>query len=214
MMIWDSFVRGFHWLLVAAIGALWFTGGKFEFVDQHELLGVFTLALILTRIMWGFWGSENARFRYFLVGPKKVLQYLRNFNADLKEDNHLSHNPLGGWSVIALLLLLLFQGSTGLFTDDAIFFRGPLADWVSNDIAKLLTSIHHGNWTVIKIFIVVHIAAIITYRFKGVKLTGAMIHGRKKEINSALNGELKLRNGLWGYGLLIINTLWLYLWLV
>ncbi|WP_459694411.1 cytochrome b/b6 domain-containing protein, partial [Achromobacter xylosoxidans] len=60
------------------------------------------------------------------------------------------HNPLGAWSVLALLLVVGFQAVSGLFTTDDIMTQGPLFGHVSESTAGLLTSWHKLNeWVII-----------------------------------------------------------------
>ncbi|MCC5855367.1 MAG: cytochrome b/b6 domain-containing protein [Idiomarina sp.] len=207
VQVWDGFIRGFHWLLLVTFAGLWYTGGNIDFIDQHELLGLFMLALLLTRIMWGFVGSESARFSTFVKGPVSVWRYLRDKSATTP----LTHNPIGAWSVIALLTLLLAQALTGLFTDDAIFYQGPLASWVDNDVNRLLTRYHKQIIDGILILVAIHIVAIFVYRIRGTALTWTMVSGKRQ--TSEPLAQPKLVHGAWGYGLLAVNCLWIYLWL-
>ena len=66
------------------------------------------LTLLLFRLVWGFIGSETARFRHFLVSPVKALQTLRGFR-QRGPDTQVGHNPAGGWMVLVMLLLLGVQ---------------------------------------------------------------------------------------------------------
>ena len=204
--IWDGFNRGFHWLLVACLAGLRNTGGKLEHIDMHEMLGIFLLALLLTRIIWGFIGSQPARFSHFLASPAATFRYMR----EPSSFNQHTHNPMGALSVVIMLLLLLVQAITGLFTDDAIFYRGPLAHLVSYDVSSLLTSIHKLNFEFLKIIIGLHLLAIIAYRFFGQALTKAMMTGNKQ---GDLSEQPHMVSGAWGYVLLALNYAWLYWWL-
>ena len=51
-------------------------------------------------VIWGFIGSETARFSHFLRGPAAVAAYLGKKNGELR----FGHNPIGGWSVLAMLV--------------------------------------------------------------------------------------------------------------
>lgn len=204
--VWDGFIRGFHWLLLVVFAGLWYTGGELEHIDLHEMLGIFMLALLITRVIWGFCGSESARFRYFIASPKTVFLYLR---APKSFKNH-THNPMGGWSVVLMLALLLIQGTTGLFTDDAIFYRGPLASLVSKDTLKTMTSLHHLNFDLLKIVVGLHLLAIVVYKFVGEPLVYAMIQGHKK---GDATTQPRIVHGAWGYVILAINYAWLTWWL-
>ena len=92
----------------------------------------------------------------------------------------MGHNPAGGWMVVVLLGLLLTQAVTGLFTDDQIFTRGPLAREVSGAWSDLAGSIHIRTIWFIGAAIVAHILAIIWYRVSlGHDLVQAMMIGTK-----------------------------------
>ncbi|MEY3865369.1 MAG: hypothetical protein RL234_860 [Pseudomonadota bacterium] len=104
-------------------------------MQWHAYCGYIALALVLFRIIWGFLGSWHSRFANFIPTPKRLIAYLRGGMGD-----SLGHNPLGALSVIALLLAVLIQASTGLFADDDIFFQGPFAKYVSNATVAFLTS--------------------------------------------------------------------------
>lgn len=204
IQLWDGFIRGFHWLLVATIAALWFTGGKIDYIYLHELFGIVLLALVLTRIIWGFVGSESSRFCFFIANPKQIFHYMRDNSSFQKP----THNPMGAWSTILMLLLLCIQGVTGLFTDDSIFYQGPLASWVSSDMQDTLTSIHHYNFTLLKAVIGLHIVAIIIYRIVGDSLVMSMFTGKKEK--PSYTYQPKIVHGGWGYLLLAFNITWLY----
>ena len=144
-------------------------------IQWHAYCGYTALALILFRVIWGFVGSQYARFANFVPSPATLIAFLRG-----QVDGGLGHNPLGALSVIALLAVVLIQALTGLFADDDIFFQGPLAKYVSNDTVALLTSIHHFNQYLIFALVGLHIAAISYYYFiKRENLVGPMVTGDK-----------------------------------
>ena len=73
--IWDSFIRIYHWLMVAAVAGLWWTGEEGR-MDLHQDIAIALAALLITRVGWGFFGSENVRFSAFVTSPKRVLSHL------------------------------------------------------------------------------------------------------------------------------------------
>ncbi len=92
----------------------------------------------------------------------------------------VGHNPLGGLMVIAMLLLVAFQVSTGLFATDDIAWTGPYNAAVSESTAKFLTTLHHINFNLIWVAIALHVAAIAYYAFvKKQNLVPAMLTGWK-----------------------------------
>jgi cytochrome b len=180
VQIWDLPTRLFHWLLVALVAAS-FASGKVggNAMFYHEWCGEAILGLLIFRLVWGFIGSTPSRFRTFLVGPSTVFRYALTL---LRRDRepHLSHNPLGGWSVMAMLLALLIQAGTGLFANDDIATEGPLYQWVSKAASDRLTSIHHLNHDVIIILVAVHVGAVLFHLiYKKENLIKPMITGVK-----------------------------------
>ncbi len=157
--VWDGAVRLFHWLVVLGVVGMWVSGEVGgDALDYHRLGGYALLTLVLFRILWGFAGSATARFADFLHGPGAILTYLRD------KPTVTGHNPLGGWMVLALLLMLLFQGVTGLFSNDDILFDGPLYKWVDKDTSDWLTGLHHLGFKVLLALAAVHVGAIVAYR--------------------------------------------------
>ena len=179
LKVWDLPVRLFHWLLVALLVGLWWTSQDVMTMNWHMYLGYALLALLLFRVLWGIFGSRSARFTDFVRGPISVFRYVKGLFSG-EHRIHLGHNPLGGWSVIALMAALTFQGISGLFANDQIFNRGPFARSVSSSTSDLVTTLHKSNFDLILILVGIHIAAILFYRFvKRDDLVKPMITGRK-----------------------------------
>ncbi|KAF1044850.1 cytochrome b/b6 domain-containing protein [Xylophilus sp.] len=175
--IWDLPTRLFHWTLAASVIALVATakvGGAA--MDWHFRLGYLVLALLLFRLVWGFVGGHWSRFVNFLPLPHRTLAYLRG-RAEVHEV--AGHTPLGAWSVLALLLVLAVQVVSGLSTDDAISFTGPLAPHVPSGFVDWASGWHKGTgqWLVIGL-VVLHVAAVLVYLLtKGRNLTRTMLTG-------------------------------------
>jgi cytochrome b len=118
----------------------------------------------------------HSRFTTFVPSPQRLIAFLRG-----EEGSGLGHNPLGSLSVIALLLVVGIQASTGLFTDDDIAFQGPLAKYVSNATVSLLSSIHALNSNILFGLIGLHLLAIAYYQWvKRASIVMPMIQGDKE----------------------------------
>lgn len=178
--VWDLPTRLFHWLLVGLIIASFVSGAiGGNAMQYHQWSGLAILVLLLFRLAWGFAGGHPSRFTSFLRGPKAVWRYARGL---LRPDapRHLGHNPLGGWSIIAMLAALSLQAGTGLFANDDILTEGPLYLWVSKSTSDLLTRIHLFNRQVLIVLAGLHVAAVIFYLVaKGENLVTPMITGVK-----------------------------------
>lgn len=172
--VWDLPTRLFHWLFAAAvIGAIVTVKVGGTWMDWHPIFGVTALVLLTFRVIWGFTGSRYARFSSFVKGPKTVWHYVRH----PEERSSPGHSPLGGLSVVALLLVVAVQAGTGLFATDDILTSGPLNQFVSSDTAALLTSIHKWNENVLFGLIGLHLVAIAIYALRGKQLVPPMITG-------------------------------------
>jgi cytochrome b len=180
--LWDLPVRLIHWSFVLLLPALWWTH-KTGDLDTHKLLGYVMLGLVVFRVLWGFVGSETARFASFLKGPGAVIAYLKGLGS--KETRPVvGHNPLGGWSVIVLLALLALQTGLGLFAQDVDGIEsGPLTYLVSYDTADAARELHEIVFNAILGFVGLHILAVLYYLLaKRDNLVRPMVTGRKRFI--------------------------------
>ncbi|UEM23317.1 cytochrome b/b6 domain-containing protein [Skermanella mucosa] len=180
MAVWDLPVRLFHWLLVAAVGVSW-ASGELGWMRIHFVTGYFILTLLLFRVAWGFVGSKSARFSDFLKGPAAAFEHLRELRSSGKHAHPvLGHNPLGGWMVAALLLILAVQVGSGLFTSDDILVDGPLVAHAGSAVVKLLSTVHRLAFNLILAMVAVHIVVIVAYLLlRGENLVRPMLTGRK-----------------------------------
>ena len=181
VMVWDLPTRTFHWSLVLLVGVSFVTaelGGTA--MRYHEWSGVTILGLVLFRVLWGFWGGTPSRFTSFVCRPGKVLAYARALLGKGHEA-YLGHNPMGAYSILAMLTVLFIQAGTGLFANDDIFIEGPLAHLVGKATSDGLTRIHRINQEVLVALVVLHLAAILFYWVvKRENLVLPMITGRKR----------------------------------
>ena len=175
--VWDLPTRLFHWALTCAVIGLVATGTA-GIMEWHFRLGYTVLALLLFRLVWGFIGGRWSRFGAFLYAPASVLAYLRG---RAHPDHLVGHNPLGAFSVFALLAILALQVSTGLVADDEIAASGPLTRFVSGATVRLASGWHkaQGQWIVIALASL-HVLAVLFYVLvKRQTLVRPMISGDK-----------------------------------
>lgn len=179
--VWDLPTRLFHWLLAACVLGLVITGNVGgNALDWHMRFGVSVGALLVFRLVWGVLGGRWSRFKSFLYSPAALGRYLRG--RPLPQDRFdVGHNPLGSFSVFALLGVLLLQVATGLVADDEIATTGPLNRFVSSATASLATGWHkgYGSWLIYAL-VALHLAAITYYvRWKKQALLRPMWQGDK-----------------------------------
>jgi len=178
--VWDLPVRLFHWLLVAALIVL-VVSGKVggNWMLYHVYAGYTVLVLVLFRVTWGFAGSTHALFSSFLAGPARCIAFARKL-LTREPAPSAGHNPLGGWMVVAILVALLVQAGTGLFSNDDIALEGPLYALVSKEFSDRMTSIHRLNsWVLIALAAIHVLAVLFHWLVKKENLIGAMFTGVK-----------------------------------
>ncbi|MEO5365289.1 MAG: cytochrome b/b6 domain-containing protein [Magnetococcus sp. WYHC-3] len=208
VMLWDGPTRLFHWSVVLLMGMSWVSIDNTQ-VERHALVGQTLLVLALYRVLWGFVGGDTARFRHFLRGPGAVLAYLRAVRSGNKP-LVLGHNPAGGWMIVALLLGLLIQGGSGLFTNENTFlyYDAPLASWVGTALSDALTTFHKSFFWVLAAGVGVHVGAALTYLvvFKE-NLIRPMVTG-SRDVETASLPDPSLRPGSWlkALGCLVLSA--------
>jgi cytochrome b len=187
--VWDVFVRVFHWSLVLLFAAAVATGKiGGEWIVWHMRAGYAILTLVTFRLIWGFVGGEYARYVSFLAGPVRGLKFAKGLLGKTHEDV-IGHNPVGGWMVIALLVMLATQATLGLFSNDEIATTGPLARYVSDETSITLMSRHRTIGNILLAMVGIHIAAVLFHVFvKKEGLIRAMFSGNK-ELPPALASE-------------------------
>jgi len=179
LVVWDLPIRLFHWLTVALIPAAYVTW-RLNWMNWHAWVGDALLALVLFRLLWGFFGSDTARFSRFLTSPRWAAQHLAHIFRR-EPDLQAGHNPAGGWMVVLLLALLLGQVLTGIFVDNEVANQGPLSEETPARIANLMTALHDRLlWHALLAAAALHVLAILVYGVaKRHNLLLPMITGRK-----------------------------------
>lgn len=189
IVIWDIWVRLFHWSLVCCVFFLLFSGKTGNgFYDWHRYVGEVVGALILFRVCWGIWGSSNSRLSRLFSHPGNAITHLKHLISRALPPER-GHNPAGGWASLAMLILIATQAITGLFiADEDELLEGAFYDSISSDWSEQLLQIHYFNSGLIISIVIVHILMIIVYRLWGkVNLvrpmfTGSMHWPEKTEI--------------------------------
>ena len=170
--LWDIPTRVFHWLIVCCLPIAWWSAEEERF-DVHHWTGYTVLVLVSSRIGWGFIGSRHSRFADFVVGPARVRAYLRG-----QGSSSAGHNPLGGWSVLLLLSLLLAQAISGLFNSDDVLFSGPLYYWADSGFRDAMGVVHDVAFNGLLALVCLHVVAVLYHQLKlKEKLLQAMLCG-------------------------------------
>lgn len=182
--VWDLPTRVAHWsgvaLFAAAIATVKIGGNAMVW---HGRVGLALLGLVVFRVVWGLVGSTYARFAAFVPRPRAVADYLAG------RWRGVGHNPLGALSVLALLALVAFQSSAGLFANDDIAFYGPLAKAVSDDLGALASGLHRQAEWILYVLVGLHVAAVMFHvHVKKDNLIVPMITGSKRVSDPTIEG--------------------------
>jgi len=165
--VWDPFVRVFHWSL-----ALLMIANAFVIDDEsklHHWVGYTVVGLVLARILWGFIGTQYARFSSFPPSPSASVEQLADI-ASGRKTIHLGHTPLGALMIYNLLAAVLVICVSGYLMTTDMFWG---VEWPDE--------LHQFAVTWVEISVVAHVAAVLfeSLRTK-VNLPRAMITGYKR----------------------------------
>src|SRR5579863_9303472 len=179
--VWDLPTRLFHWLLVGLFAFSWWSA-EHDQMDRHLVSGIILLALLVFRIIWGIIGGSTARFSQFVKSPRHVVNYLRRAEPGEGATKLApGHNPLGAYSVVALLALLVILVAAGLFAVDVDGLEsGPLSYLVSFDHGRLAARVHAISFKALEVLIALHILAVLFYGLRGRNLLRPMVTGRDR----------------------------------
>ncbi|MDY6943887.1 MAG: cytochrome b/b6 domain-containing protein [Pseudomonadota bacterium] len=202
--VWDKFIRLFHWSLVVLVITSYFSGEEEHWI--HPYSGYAIVSLLFLRIVWGFVGSQHAKFSDFIYSPKTILTYTVSVLKG-QPKRYLGHNPLGGLMVLALLLTLLTVTFSGMKLYAVEEGKGPLAQNIGTPLVtqayadededdeyeddekdedeepeEFWEEVHEASVSFLLLLIALHITGVI---FASVQheesLIKAMITGKKRQ---------------------------------
>lgn len=210
--IWDLPLRIFHWLLAVLIVIMLVSANLGNF-DVHITTGKIIVVLLLTRVAWGFLGSSNVRFSALVFKPRAYIDYIKTL-PERRPGYSVAHSPIGSLAVIAILVALAVQVTTGLFATDVDgLVEGPFAYYIPYELTREASDIHvtHVDWLIA--LIIVHIAAnAFYYVYKRDNLIKPMITGTR-QIPSDLAINTPRLAPLWKTALVTVVVAAVMIWL-
>ena len=179
--VWDFPVRFFHWSLLAAVVFL-FVSANSGMQNVHMVLGYFLVFLLIFRIVWGFIGTQYARFTDFVKTPRVVLRYSKNVVKGGAE-RFIGHNPAGGIMVVALLLVLMALAVSGFILEAGLEYEGPLLgmlDSMPEQRVFWVQNLHEWLVDLLWVLVGLHLAGVVHASVQHQEnLVKAMLTGRK-----------------------------------
>ncbi|MEP7058219.1 MAG: cytochrome b/b6 domain-containing protein [Caldimonas sp.] len=212
--IWDLPTRTFHWVLaLCVVGSLASAKIGGNAMVWHLRSGYAVFALLLFRLLWGFFGGRWSRFSNFAYAPAASIRYLRRRSRP-EERHEVGHHPLGALWVFGLLAVLAVQVGTGLFADDEIATTGPLIRFVSGRTSSLLTHWHttFGQGLIFAL-VALHLAALAYYLFvRKNNLLRPMLSGNKRltaDVPASVDTAASRLVALALFGVCVVVVVWL-----
>lgn len=199
-LVWDAFVRIFHWTVVLGFLVAYVSEG--EPLSLHAWAGYVVGAAVVLRIVWGFIGSPHARFSDFVFPAGKIMSYLFA-EMRFRARRFIGHSPAGGAMVLALLVGLMattISGATLLAVQDG---SGPFSSFIEkvestpraipsaaqvgegdeseSPTVELWEEIHEIFANVMLLLVTLHIGGVVLASFSHREnLVAAMLDGRKR----------------------------------
>lgn len=113
VLVWDLPVRIGHWLMVTSVAGAWLTSESERLAALHMAFGYVLAAIIVFRLLWGFFGTRYARWVNFLPNGKRLSRYLASI-ARGRPEHYVGHNPLGALGVFGMLGMLAGSVVSGI----------------------------------------------------------------------------------------------------
>lgn len=168
VLVWDLPVRLFHALLavgfLVAFAIARFQGEDSPAFPAHMGIGLTLAALILFRIVWGFFGTRWARWSALVHGPTDYSDNLRHLVRP--GGRHFTgHTPLSSLGIIAMLALVLGLAFTG--------YAYTTGNEAFEDLHSLLAN-------AMALLVVIHVVGVVLHQVvHGGRIVLGMLDGRK-----------------------------------
>jgi len=194
---WDPLIRMTHWGVAAAVlvNGLVNEGGS----NWHIWIGYGVVALLALRLIWGFIGTEEARFASFPLSIHAARTHVSDMLAGRRRQ-YRSHNPLGSLMVYALWAMLLVVTATGIgmagsplrsipFNGGVSYLSLHEAEETDDDDRdkggeenEFLEELHEISANLLLLLAALHIAGVaLESRLSGRNLLKPMISGKHQE---------------------------------
>ncbi len=168
VVLWDPFVRVFHWSVAVAFLLDRFVTEGGELL--HERLGYGACGLVLARIAWGFGRTGAARWAHFWPTPARLASHLKDLR-EYRPHRVLGHSPLGALVMITMMVGLVGLALSGYAMEEIDYFWGD----------EGMHTFHLRLADVVTVLAFVHVAAAVVQSILlRENLVLSMITGRRR----------------------------------
>ena len=115
--VYDLPTRLFHWLFAGFFLAAFTIANTVD--DEswrfslHMLAGLCAVFVVVLRLAWSAIGTRHARLTDLALHPRQLIDYLKGLRAK-EPQRWTGHNPASSWAAVAMVLMMLGLGVTGL----------------------------------------------------------------------------------------------------
>lgn len=174
-LVYDLPTRFFHWLFVSLFLTAFVIAKTVDdesvVYSYHKMAGLTLGFLVVLRIIWGFVGTQHARFSGFALRPVELVEYLKGIVTGNKK-RWAGHNPASSWAAIVMMAMAL-----GLATTGYLMTSGPNKE-TFEDIHEILAN---G----ILITAIMHITGLSLHTMRHKDMIGlSMMDGKKDGISN------------------------------
>lgn len=180
-LVWSIYTRIFHWSLMICFFVPYLTEDFY-----HKSFGVAFFVLAFWRIIFGFSNIRYTKFSDFTFNGLK--QYMKNAMQSIKTKNKFDekskvdggHNVASSFAIIFMLIggmLVAFLG----FVMFSAKKKLAIASIFSDSFVSVAKTLHPPLASVVAIVIFIHIAGVLTEKYRGGDALNSMINGKKKE---------------------------------
>lgn len=121
ILVYDLPTRLFHWLFaIFFISAYAISNLTDPDIDTqkvifsfHMLIGLTMVFIVALRFIWFFVGSRYAKISSFALKPDQLIEYFHEMKT-ASGKLFAGHNPASSWAAIAMIVLTLGIGLTGI----------------------------------------------------------------------------------------------------
>lgn len=177
--VWTMPTRIFHIMLVVFVVGAYITSEWDDLLSIHVALGSSLGVLVLYRIVWGFTGPKYSKFSEFNLSLTALKEYM--FSLFSPKKRYVGHNPAAGYTMVAILAVLLLLVLSGFLTYGIQENKGVFA-YLHNSFFKdmeLFEELHELLANILYLPIAAHVGGVLLDRF---------LHAKEGTLESIING--------------------------